>query len=141
MSCFQRLLLVTIAATFVLTVIGGTVLWRGADVTENPAPMAEDLKIPILERVHLKAILKDLHLLDPTFIETYQGGNLLNFVSPSPQERLTRYPHVTFTQKLAVLRAWCALSKSLFGRLGQDAIRSMESYEETGDRWNESFFH
>ena len=87
-------------------VIEGTVLWRGADVTENPAPMAEDLKIPVLERVHLKAILKDLHLLEPTFIETYQAGNPLNFVSPSPQERLTRDPHVTFTQKLAVLRAW-----------------------------------
>ena len=88
------------------SVIEGTVLWSGADVTENPYPIAEDLKIPFLERAHLKAVLKELHLLNPTFIETYHATNKLNFRSPTPQERLTRFPDVTFAQQLAVLRAW-----------------------------------
>ena len=76
-------------------VIEGTVLWRGADVTENSSPIAEDLKIPFLERGPLKAVLKELHLLNPTFIETYHAGNH----QPSLEQ-------LTLPQKLAILQAW-----------------------------------
>ena len=77
------------------SVIEGTVLWRGADATENPYPIAEDLKVPFLEQGHLKSVLKELHLLNPTFIETYHAGNH----QPSSEQ-------LTLPQKLAILRTW-----------------------------------
>jgi protein-glutamine gamma-glutamyltransferase len=94
------------------SVIEGTVLWRGVDVTENPYPIAEDLRVPFLERGPLKAVLKELHLLKPTFIETYHSGNHqssldpLTFGSPLSHTRLSPEPTLTLPQKLAILRSW-----------------------------------
>ncbi|MES2440410.1 MAG: transglutaminase-like domain-containing protein [Verrucomicrobiota bacterium] len=95
------------------SVIEGTVLWQGDNVTENPAILTEDLKVPFLERGALKAVLKELRLLKPTFREAFHTtdrstplAKLAFDLQAPPQERLSRQERFTLQQKLDILRFW-----------------------------------
>jgi protein-glutamine gamma-glutamyltransferase len=88
------------------SVIAGKVLLKSDCLSENTKVLAEDLKIPFLERRTLKSVLRELHLLKPTLWEVYQSRE--NFTLPEKHESLFSQPRdsLPLAQKLAILRTW-----------------------------------